>query len=123
LPQQIHETMVRTHCGPKLAGHSSHDSTALEARERPSKPPAPSAPASPVARRKRGRPKKGQEPPPPPPTRLQVQPHRSLAENLADLPRAVTAAARSAPRVSPNTGVATNSMRPSSMGTSRSAWS
>ena len=34
-----------------------------------------------------GRPKKGQEPPKPPPTRLELQPGRSLAENLADLPR------------------------------------
>jgi IS5 family transposase len=86
LPERRHQTMVSLHCGPKLVGHLSHDSTAIEARERPA--PAPPVPAAaPALPRKRGRPKKGQEPPPPPPTRLQLQPHRSLAENLADLPQ------------------------------------
>lgn len=89
LPQKIHEALVKLHCGPKLVGHASHDSTAIAVPERPPVPAAaaPAAQAEPVVRRKRGRPKKGQEPPPPPPTRLELQPHRSLAENLADLPR------------------------------------
>ena len=89
LPQKIHEALVKEHCGPKLVGHTSHDSTAIPVPERPTKP-APSAPATPttpVVRRKVGRPKKGQEPPPAPPTRLELQPGRTLAENLADLPR------------------------------------
>lgn len=86
LPQRIHEALVKKHCGPKLVGHTSHDATAIAVPERPA--PAPRAPATaPVERRKVGRPKKGQEPPPPPPTRLQLQPGRTLAENLADLPR------------------------------------
>jgi hypothetical protein len=89
LPQKIHEALVQLHCGPKLVGHTSHDATAIAVPERPPTP-APSAqnPApQPAVPRKVGRPKKGQEPPPPPPTRLELQPHRSLAENLADLPR------------------------------------
>jgi hypothetical protein len=89
LPQRLHQTMVKTHCGPKLVGHSSHDSTAIAVPERPpaAAPVPPAQTAEPVLRRKRGRPKKGQEPPPPPPTRLQLQPQRTLAQNLADLPR------------------------------------
>jgi len=87
LPQRVHETAVKLHCGPKLVGHVSHDSTAIEAREkRASAAPAPAAEAPPAPPRKRGRPKKGQEPPPPPPKRLELQPQRSLAENLAELP-------------------------------------
>lgn len=83
LPQQIHEALVKQHCGPKLAGHVSRDATAIEVRELP----APKAPrVQPVRRPKAGRPRKGEAPPKPPPTRLQLQPGRSLAENLADLP-------------------------------------
>jgi len=89
LPQAIHEALVKKYCGPKLVGHTSHDSTAIPVPERPPAPvpQAPGAAAPPVLRRKRGRPKKGQEPPPAPPTRLQLQPVRSLAENLTELPR------------------------------------
>jgi len=89
LPQKIHEALVKLHCGPKLVGHTSHDSTAIAAPERPPTPApkAQDAQAQPVVRRRVGRPKKGQELPPAPPTRLQLQPQRSLTENLADLPR------------------------------------
>ena len=34
LPQQVHEQMVKTHAGPKLAGHISRDSTAIAVFER-----------------------------------------------------------------------------------------
>src|ERR1035438_2283665 len=83
LPQQIHGHLVKTHAGPKLVGHVSRDATALEAPERPVAKPAPAAPAAP---RKRGRPKQGEVRPPRPPKRLELQPTRTLAENLADLP-------------------------------------
>jgi hypothetical protein len=86
LPQKIHETLVKTHCGPKLVGHISRDSTAIVVPERPA--PVPVQPfAAPATPRKRGRPKKGEEPPPPPPTRIQLQSQRTLADNLNDLPR------------------------------------
>lgn len=84
LPQQIHEHMVQRHAGPKLAGHISRDATAIEVPERPVAKPTP-VPAPP---RPRGRPKKGETRPAPPPKRLELQLGRSLAENLADLPRA-----------------------------------
>lgn len=84
LPQAIHAHMVQRHAGPKLVGHLSRDATAIEAPERPLAKPAPAA--RPPGRR--GRPRKGETRPPPPPKRLELQPHRTLAENLADLPRA-----------------------------------
>jgi len=37
LTQDIHEAMVIEHCGEKLAGHISRDSTAIAAREKPVK--------------------------------------------------------------------------------------
>lgn len=83
LPQRIHENMVQVHAGNKLVGHVSRDATAIEAPERPAPKavaPPPTAPA------KRGRPKKGEVRPPAPPKRLELQPTRTLAENLADLP-------------------------------------
>ena len=83
LTQRIHAAMVQQHWGTKLVGHISRDATAIDAREKP----APKAPLPPAVPKKRGRPAKGEVRPPPPPTRLEQQPTRSLAENLADLPR------------------------------------
>jgi len=56
LAEQIHEALIKIHCGPKLVGHVSRDSTAIEVRERP----APKPKAEPAPRRKIGRPKKGE---------------------------------------------------------------
>ena len=81
LPEKIHEAMVKTHCGSKLAGHISRDSTAIEAREKPAKKSRNDLP-----KRKRGRPRKGEEVAPKPPKRLDLQPDRGLEENLAELP-------------------------------------
>ena len=88
LPQAIHEALVKRHCGPQLVGHISRDATAIAAPEQPTRRPAtePTAPG-PVTPRKRGRPKKGEARPAKPATRLQLQPARTLAQNLADLPR------------------------------------
>ena len=82
LLSNIHETMIRTHCGSKLAGHVSRDSTAIEAREKPvKKVKLPS-----LKKRKPGRPRKGEKIEPKPPKRLDLQAKRSLEENLNDLP-------------------------------------
>jgi hypothetical protein len=87
LPQKIHTALIQKHCQPKLVGHVSRDATAITAPERPAavgmQPPA----AEPKVRRKRGRPRKGEPPVVRPPTRLEVQPQRTLEENLADLPK------------------------------------
>jgi hypothetical protein len=84
LPQKIHEAMVKTHCGGKLAGHVSRDATAIEAREKTVKKQEDES--APGPKRKRGRPKKGEEVAPRFPKRLDVQGGRSLEENLLDLP-------------------------------------
>lgn len=75
--------MVITHAVAKLVGRVSRDAaTAIKASERPASKPAPTVPAAP---RKRGRTKRGDVWPPAPRKRLECQPGRSLAENLADL--------------------------------------
>jgi hypothetical protein len=84
LPQKIHEVMVITHCGQKLAGHISRDATAIEAREKPVK--ANASESVPTPKGKRGRPRKDEVLPPKPPKRVELQVTRSLEENLKDLP-------------------------------------
>ncbi len=86
-PQKLHEAMVCTHLGDRLVGHVSRDATAIEGAERP-QPKSQPADVAEVPPRKRGRPRQGEERPAPPPKRLELQPGRSLAENLADLPTA-----------------------------------
>ena len=83
-PQKIHEALIETHYGGKIAGHISRDATAIHAREKAgAKPKAPPKPK----RGKRGRRRKDDPPvPPPDPTRLQRQLGRDLKANLADLP-------------------------------------
>jgi hypothetical protein len=82
LPQKIHAAMVSEKRGQHLVGHVSRDATAIEGCEKP----APKPLAAPKVAAKRGRPAKGQERPPAAPKRLDLQPRRTLAENLADLP-------------------------------------
>lgn len=91
LAERIHAAMVREHAGPRLVGHISRDSVAIPAREKPAR----KAPKPPAPKRKRGRRRKGEAPPPPkPPRRLELQPARTLEENLADLPRACDAGSK-----------------------------
>jgi hypothetical protein len=79
----VHEAMVKEHCGEKLVGHVSRDSTSIHAREKAQKKEK-----KPQVKGKRGRPKKGEKRKAAPPKRLDLQPERSLEENLADLPTA-----------------------------------
>ncbi len=58
-PQQIHEAMLKTHYGDKLAGHVSRDATAIHARE---KTVAKTPDAGEPKPRKRGRRRKGEPP-------------------------------------------------------------
>jgi transposase len=82
LVQQIHEAMVKKHCGSKLAGHVSRDSTAIEVREKPEKKENKTESEP---KRKQGRPCKG-EVVSKPPKRMDLQLNRNLDENLKDLP-------------------------------------
>jgi hypothetical protein len=81
IPEKIHETMIKTHYGEKLAGHISRDSTAIEAREKAAKKAA--KPQKPL--KKRGRPAKGTVPTPKEPSKLEIQLNRSFEENAADI--------------------------------------
>lgn len=83
-PQKVHEAMVKKHCGEKLAGHISRDSTAIEAREKPVK--AEKSKEAPKPKAKRGRRRKDEVLPPKPPKRVDLQAGRNLEENLSDLP-------------------------------------
>lgn len=83
LPERIHENMVKVHAGNKLVGHVSRDSTAIKVQEKPK----PKSEPPPKVAGKRGRRKRGEVRPPAPPKRLDLQPTRTLAENLADLPK------------------------------------
>ena len=86
LPGRLHEAVIAKTQGARLVGHISRDATAIEARERtPRKKKTESRP-----KRKRGRPRKGEEPSRAPGERrrLERQGEMSLAEMLADLPRA-----------------------------------
>lgn len=83
LLQKVHAALIQRHCGSRLVGHVSRDATAINAREKAVVKAAP----APTPPKKRGRPAKGEVRAPTPPTRLEQQPHRSLAENLADLPQ------------------------------------
>ena len=84
LGQKIHEAMVKQHAGPKLAGHVSRDATEIDAREKPFRK-EPKSPQS-EPKHKRGRPRLDEVRAAKEPKRLDLQPGRSLAENVADLP-------------------------------------
>lgn len=82
LPQKIHEGIVKKYLGEKLVGHISRDSTAIDAREKAVKKEKPQKEAC-----KKGRAKKGEKKPVEL-RRLELQPFRTLEENLSDLPKA-----------------------------------
>ena len=82
LLQKVHEAMIKKHCGRKLAGHISRDSTAIESREKPVK----TIKASAGPKRKRGRPRKDEPAVPKTRKRVELQVERSLEDNLNDLP-------------------------------------
>jgi hypothetical protein len=82
LLQEIHEAMVKTYCGPKIVGHVSRDSTEIVAREKPVRKEKKKA----FPKRKRSRSRKGEETGTKELKRLDIQPCRSLEENLKDFP-------------------------------------
>ena len=83
LPSRLHEALIEHTMQEQLVGHVSRDATAIEGREKPT--PKLKQPAKP--KRKRGRPRKGEERPKEP-SRLQRQQQMTLAEMLDDLPHA-----------------------------------
>ena len=93
LPQRLHQALIQATQQERLIGHISRDSTQIEGREKPVRTPVASAPVKP--KRKRGRPKKGEQPPPPEPTRLERQAAMTLQQMLDDLPRACNVGSKS----------------------------
>ncbi len=87
MPSRLHEALIRQTQAERLIGHIARDSTAIVAREAPRRratlPKSTPAPA----RRRRGRPRKGEASPPREPSRLERQRSMSLDAMLADLPR------------------------------------
>lgn len=83
LPQRVHENLIKTHRAETLVGHISRDSSAIEGNEKPV--PKPKQESS-QPKRKRGRPRKGEEVPKEP-TRLQKQQEMTVEEMIADLPQ------------------------------------
>ncbi len=85
LPQRLHQALIEATQKERLIGHISRDSTEIEVREKPLPKPTANIPAKPT--RKRGRPKKGEQPAAPEPTRLERQAGMTLEQMLDDLPR------------------------------------
>ena len=83
LPSHVHAALIKETLKDRLVGHISRDATAIVAREMPVRPKQP-APVT--AKRKRGRPKKGEVVANKEPRRLERQATMSLSEMLADLP-------------------------------------
>lgn len=82
LPTRVHEALIEKTHEQRLVGHISRDATAIVAREKPERKTAAEPP-----KRKRGRPRKGEERPKQK-RRLERQLDMTLAEMLADLPKA-----------------------------------
>jgi hypothetical protein len=86
LPSQVHGFVVESSFEGRMAGHSSMDSTEVEAREKALGKPKKEKAAKPKGRQKPG-PKKGTKYRKERlPKRMELQAKRSLEENLLDLP-------------------------------------
>ncbi len=82
LGDRIHEAMIKEYYSEKLVGHASKDSTSVRGREKSCRKNTHGKKAA----RKRGRPRKGEEVEKEP-RRLELQPNRTLEENLEGLPK------------------------------------
>ena len=84
LADEAHKAGVEEYLGDNVVWHVSRDSTEIDAREKPVAKPA----KEPKVKRRRGRPRRGEERPKPEPTRIERQLSQGLAEALAELPTA-----------------------------------
>jgi hypothetical protein len=85
LPHRVHEALLKKYEAERLVGHISRDSTDIMAREKAVSKPKDEE--EPEPKRKRGRPKKGEESLPKKPTRLEKQTKMKLSEILNELPK------------------------------------
>jgi hypothetical protein len=79
----VNDAMVKEYLRDELVGHVSRDSTAINGREKAAKKP----PKKEKAKKKRGRPAKGEKRPPAEPKRIEIQLGQSATEAIADLPQ------------------------------------
>jgi len=82
LGDAAHEACVKEYLGDEVFWHVSRDSTEIDGREKPAAKP----PKEPAAKRKRGRPRKGEERPKPEPTRIERQLGQTYEQAIAELP-------------------------------------
>ena len=82
LPQRVHNALIESTLSDEIISHNSRDSTAIEAREK-----AVSKVKIEKIKKKRGRPKKGEERPDPEPTKVEEQRTMTLEKMLNDLPK------------------------------------
>jgi hypothetical protein len=90
LAQRVHEALIKGSLGQSIIGHVCRDATAIEGRERVSKPVlSADIPVQPKARRKRGRPRKGEQRPCKVTSNspVLIQQSQTLAQMVADIPR------------------------------------
>ena len=87
LPQRVHQDLIKKNLNDEIILHNSRDSTAIEAREK-AQSKAKTMKESALSKRKKGRPKKGEERPAPELTRVEKQRTMTLSEMLSDLPTA-----------------------------------
>jgi len=80
LAQKIHAALIEDNLKPRICGHISRDSTKIKGREKPVRTIKKAK-----QKKKRGRPRKGEEKKKEP-RRLELQPKRSLEENINELP-------------------------------------
>lgn len=82
LPQRVHNALIENMLGNEIVSHNSHDSTAIEAREKTTSKVKVEKP-----KKKRGRPKKGEEGPELEPTKVEKQRTMILEDMLNELPK------------------------------------
>jgi len=82
LAQEVQENVIKEHMGDKIVGHISRDSTSIDAREKPIRKIK-----AVKAKKKRGRPRKGEERTKEP-TRIERQQSMDVEEMLNELPKA-----------------------------------
>ena len=90
LAQRVHEALIKANLGQNIIGHVCRDATAIEGRERVSKPVLSAiTPAQPQPKRKRGRPRKGEQRPCKVTSNSPVllQQSQTLEQMIADIPR------------------------------------
>lgn len=89
LPGRVHDVLIKETLGREIISHNSRDSTAIDGWEKPVSNKAKEESSENISqkKRKKGRPRKGEEKATPELTRIEKQLNMSLEEMLEDLPK------------------------------------